>query len=72
MALDNRKYQDPIIHHSDRGSQYCSHNYVNLLHQNNIGISMTENGDPYKNALAERINGIIKTEVNLHKQPIIF
>ena len=53
MAIRNRMYNDPIIHHSDRGSQYCSHQYVNLLHQNNIGISMTENGDPYENALAE-------------------
>jgi transposase InsO family protein len=72
MALNNRKYHDPIIHHSDRGSQYCSHNYVNLLHQNNIGISMTENGDPYENALAERINGIIKTEFNLHSSNTAF
>lgn len=66
MAISNKMYNDPIIHHSDRGSQYCSHQYVNLLSQNNIGISMTENGDPYENALAERVNGIIKTEFNLH------
>jgi len=66
MAISNRMYHDPIIHHSDRGSQYCSHQYVNLLARNNIGISMTENGDPYENALAERVNGIIKTEFNLH------
>ena len=55
-------YNESIIHHSDRGSQYCSHNYVDLLLKNNIGISMTENGDPYENALAERVNGIIKEE----------
>jgi len=66
MALNSRMYDDPIIHHSDRGSQYCSHQYVNLLQRNSIGISMTENGDPYENALAERVNGIIKTEFNLH------
>lgn len=72
MALKNRMYQEPIIHHSDRGSQYCSHQYVNLLHQNTIGISMTENGDPYENALAERVNGIIKTEFNLHSSQLGF
>jgi transposase InsO family protein len=66
MAIGNRMYDGPAIHHSDRGSQYCSHQYVNLLHQNGIAISMTENGDPYENALAERVNGIIKTEFNLH------
>ena len=72
MALKNRMYNDPIIHHSDRGSQYCSHQYVSLLHQNHIGISMTQNGDPYENALAERINGIIKTEFNLHSSQLGF
>lgn len=71
-ALDNRRYDQPIIHHSDRGSQYCSHNYVGLLVKNNISISMTENGDPYENALAERINGIIKTEFNLYSSPLGF
>lgn len=72
MALKNRIYNEPIIHHSDRGSQYCSHQYVNLLNQNTIGISMTENGDPYENALAERVNGIIKTEFNLHGSQLGF
>jgi len=72
MAIRSRMYNDPIIHHSDRGSQYCSHHYVNLLHQNHIGISMTENGDPYENALAERVNGIIKTEFNLHSSQLGF
>ena len=51
-----------IIHHSDRGIQYCSYKYVNCLQKHNIRISMTENGDPYENAIAERVNGIIKTE----------
>jgi putative transposase len=50
------------IHHSDRGIQYCSHAYVTLLKKENIQISMTENGDPLENAIAERINGIIKEE----------
>jgi len=51
-----------LTHHSDRGIQYCSHAYVKLLQDNNIKISMTENGDPRENAVAERINGIIKDE----------
>lgn len=72
MALDNRLYDQPLIHHSDRGSQYCSHKYVDLLLQNNIAISMTENGDPYENALAERINGIIKAEFNLYSSVLGF
>ena len=66
MALKNRIYQDPLIHHSDRGSQYCSGQYVEMLLNNRIAISMTQNGDPYENALAERLNGIIKTEFNLN------
>lgn len=72
MALKNRVYNDQLIHHSDRGSQYCSQQYVNLLLQNNIAISMTENGDPYENALAERMNGIIKTEFNLYNTQLGF
>lgn len=51
-----------LIHHSDRGIQYCSHAYVKLLQDNKIHISMTENGDPLENAVAERVNGIIKEE----------
>lgn len=51
-----------IIHHSDRGIQYCSQEYVKLLQDNKILISMTENGDPLENSIAERINGIIKEE----------
>lgn len=67
MALQNRQYKDyELIHHSDRGSQYCCKDYVDLLNNNNIAISMTENGDPYENALAERMNGIIKNEFNLY------
>ena len=72
MALNNRLYKDAVIHHSDRGSQYCSHSYVDLLLKNGIGISMTENGDPYENALAERVNGIIKTEFNLYSSSLGF
>lgn len=51
-----------LIHHSDRGVQYCCNDYVKLLNKNNVQISMTENGDPRENAIAERINGILKTE----------
>ncbi len=72
MALSNRLYNEPIIHHSDRGSQYCSHHYVALLIKNNIAISMTQNGDPYENALAERVNGIIKAEFNLYTSSLGF
>lgn len=51
-----------MIHHSDRGVQYCSSKYVKLLLSKGIAISMTESGDPLDNAIAERINGIIKGE----------
>ena len=51
-----------LIHHSDRGCQYCSQEYVNALQENGMLISMTDNGDPYENAIAERVNGILKTE----------
>jgi putative transposase len=51
-----------LVHHSDRGLQYCSTAYVNILNDHDIQISMTENGDPYENALAERVNGILKEE----------
>lgn len=51
-----------LWHHSDRGVQYCCEKYVKLLQDKGIGISMTENGDPLENAIAERINGILKSE----------
>jgi transposase InsO family protein len=56
-----------LIHHSDRGLQYCSDQYQKLLHKNNIKCSMTQNSDPYENAVAERINGILKQEFNIDK-----
>jgi transposase InsO family protein len=55
-----------LIHHSDRGIQYCCNDYVNLLQSNQIAISMTEHGDPLENAIAERVNGIIKEEFLNH------
>ena len=58
-GLEPASYLD-LIHHCDRGIQYCSHAYVKLLQDNGIKISMTENGDPLENAIAERVNGIIK------------
>jgi len=57
-----QKVPPDLIHHSDRGIQYCCAKYVKLLQDNNIKISMTENGDPLENAIAERINGILKNE----------
>lgn len=63
MAIKRLKISsEGLIHHSDRGSQYCSSMYVNMLKKEGIKISMTENGDPLENAIAERINGIIKGE----------
>ena len=51
-----------LIHHSDRGCQYCSQAYVQELKKHNVSISMTQSGDPLENAVAERANGILKTE----------
>ncbi len=56
-----------LIHHSDRGVQYCCSDYVQRLKAYSIQISMSYNGDPYQNAIAERVNGILKTEFGLHK-----
>ena len=64
-ALLEKIYNKKLIHHSDRGLQYCSKEYVNILKSNNIEISMTENSDPYENAVAERVNGILKDEFSM-------
>lgn len=64
MALKNNKNDlGKLIHHSDRGSQYCCSDYVGILTDNFIKISMTQNGDPRENAIAERVNGILKDEL---------
>lgn len=63
MALTNNPSRPGLIHHSDRGVQYCCDDYVNLLQDEKIKISMTENGDPLENAIAERVNGILKQEL---------
>lgn len=65
MALKNRKYREKIIHHSDRGSQYCCNEYQEILRRMGIRTSMTQNSDPYSNAIAERVNGILKQEFSL-------
>lgn len=62
-ALAQKPPETIVIHHSDRGIQYCSTEYVNLLLEHNAMISMTDNGDPLENAIAERVNGILKTEL---------
>jgi len=61
-AFEGAEGHLPLTHHSDRGIQYCSGPYVKLLKDYHIEISMTETGDPRDNAIAERVNGIIKSE----------
>jgi putative transposase len=66
MALRNRIYPErKLIHHSDRGFQYCNPEYIKILESNNIAISMTTKYDPYENAVAERVNGILKYEYEI-------
>ena len=68
MALKQRKdYSLPLIHHSDRGLQYCANEYQEELIKNKVLCSMTQNLDPYENAVAERINGILKQEFKIDK-----
>jgi transposase InsO family protein len=62
-ALAQKPPETIVIHHSDRGIQYCSNEYVALLQQHHALISMTQSGDPLENAVAERVNGILKTEL---------
>jgi len=62
------KPEKPLIHHSDRGLQYCCTQYTALLEDSGISISMTEKGDPYENAIAERVNGILKDEFALDRE----
>jgi putative transposase len=69
MALGTRSGSSKhgLVHHSDRGIQYCSNTYVQMLLSSNIAISMTEKSDPYENAVAERINEILQDEFSLGK-----
>lgn len=63
QAFKKRVYpKEELIHHSDRGLQYCCDLYQDTLNSNNVRCSMTEKYDPYQNAIAERINGILKQE----------
>lgn len=63
MAIRNRRYHnEKLIHHSDRGIQYCCGEYQKILFKSDIQCSMTESYDPYRNAVAERVNGILKQE----------
>lgn len=56
------------IHHSDRGSQYCCHQYVAVLRSRSLPVSMTEQNHCYENCYAERVNGILKDEFNLDRK----
>jgi transposase InsO family protein len=67
MAINKRKTSLPLIHHSDRGLQYCSATYQFGLKVGNIKPSMTDGYDCYQNAMAERINGILKQEFLVSK-----
>src|SRR5690606_34932572 len=63
-SIPKRSKQDNrLVHHSDRGLQYGCHDYVKLINDNHISISMTQTGDPLENAIAERVNGILKDEL---------
>jgi len=65
LSVSKRNKETMLIHHSDRGLQYCCAEYINLLTEHNVAVSMTQNGDPYENAIAERLNGILKDEFYL-------
>ena len=67
MAIACRVSDKPLIHHSDRGSQYCSNDYQSVLRKHDITPSTTDGYDCYQNALAERINGILKQEFLLYR-----
>ena len=67
MALRGRKTRQALVHHSDRGVQYCSGHYQAIHQRHTITCSMTDGYDCYQNALAERVNGILKTELLLRR-----
>jgi putative transposase len=62
IAIKQKTYNTPTLHHSDKGLQYCSEDYQLVLKENLMKCSMTDGYDPYQNALAERVNGILKNE----------
>jgi transposase InsO family protein len=63
MALKHNPGCEGLIHHSDRGVQYCCSEYVDILQSRQVRISMTQSGNPLHNAIAERVNGILKAEL---------
>ena len=67
VGLNGVEHPTALIHHSDRGIQYCCSTYTDRLHAMGVRISMGEKGNPYENALAERVNGILKLEFLLDK-----
>ena len=67
MALRHRQTSQPLVHHSDRGIQYCSAEYQRIHARHGITCSMTDGYDCYQNALAERVNGILKMEFLLQR-----
>ena len=68
MALQSKQPGPAsLIHHSDRGSQYGSFAYIQRLRQAGIAIRITQHGNPYENAIAERVNGILKTDFRLNR-----
>ena len=68
MALKQRKRDEETIHHSDRGVQYSCHAYINCLKSHGVIPSMTQENHVYENGMAERVNGILKTEFGLNKR----
>ena len=68
-AIKQQRKPREFIHHSDRGIQYCSHEYIRMLEHHNASVSMTEENHVYENALAERVNGILKTELLPRRLP---
>ena len=67
MALKGRQGSRPLVHHSDRGIQYCAHEYQAIHQKHGLICSMTDGYDCYQNALAERVNGILKQELLLQR-----
>jgi len=65
MAHKNRRFKHQLIHHSDRGIQYCTPSYIQYCRKKGMIQSMTEELHVYENAVAERVNGILKTEFGI-------
>lgn len=70
MAIESRQPGEGLIHHSDRGSQYCSNDYIGILKEKNIQISMSRKGDPYDNACIESYHATIKKDL-VHRRRFI-